>query len=295
MRYEPEPEEYILTPEQERQVISNATKRVVEQIAWKMKKASFTNAQIEAKIKSIDWEKEIPRDEILKNANSNVHQNNWHKSQREKEKKEAAEKLELEEKNILSLKKKYTPEEMISLATKTAKEKFGTHFAVTETNRLFIAALCYFFSEDERFETELGYSFAKGLLVRGTAGVGKTFIPTCLSENEIHPVRVIDVFEINQAITDDGSYKLVFQNGKEIICIDDVGAERPVVLYGNKIQWFKEFIETSYARNKNIFRRIIVTTNFNASDFTEVYGNRVRDRMREVFNVIDITGDSMRK
>ena len=80
-----------------------------------------------------------------------------------------------------------------------------------------------------------------------------------------------------------------------IICIDDVGTEEPIVNhYGTKINWFKNFIEGYYAQF-NTYESIIITTNCSFQEIEQKYGGRVRSRMAQMFNVINVEGDDFRK
>jgi DNA replication protein DnaC len=100
-------------------------------------------------------------------------------------------------------------------------------------------------------------------------------------------------------VTDDlrayGEYEI--QKGKnKIVYLDDVGTEEtPVVHFGTKIHFFKNFIESIYLRNSNSgFRNMIVSTNLNFQQISDKYGFRVSSRMRDMFNVIDVSGKDMR-
>jgi DNA replication protein DnaC len=77
--------------------------------------------------------------------------------------------------------------------------------------------------------------------------------------------------------------------------IDDVGSEAvPVKYYGTEINWFKDFIETIYLKQTN-YSNVIITTNLGGEEIEKLYGYRVRSRLREMFNVIELTGKDLRK
>jgi len=86
-----------------------------------------------------------------------------------------------------------------------------------------------------------------------------------------------------------------FVNGKGgMIYLDDVGSEStPVKHYGTDIHWFKDFIEVWYAK-KHPFNKLIISTNLSKKQIEEKYGYRVRSRMEEMFNIIDVNGEDLR-
>ena len=164
---DPSDEEYILTKEEEESVILNAIEARKKHTAWKMADYGLSAEETLKKLAEIDFTKEIDRDAVLKAANSAKHQDLWHKEQRVKEK-EAAEKARKE------LEERCDAKYMFSLMKWTSRNEFGKDLVVNENNKRFITAICFFLSRDPRFETELGFSFKKGILVRGVAGVGNT-------------------------------------------------------------------------------------------------------------------------
>lgn len=152
--------------------------------------------------------------------------------------------------------------------------------------------VCFFMSHDERFETELGFNFKKGLILLGPAGVGKTEIIKAVSDNPVKPINVYSLLEITEQIRSNGVYKIDYS---KTIALDDVGSEEPEVKhYGTNINWFKDFIENYYLKYTN-YSKLIITTNCDGAEIERMYGLRVRDRMREMFNVFEVKGDSRRK
>jgi DNA replication protein DnaC len=175
----------------------------------------------------------------------------------------------------------------------TSRNVLGKEFILNEDNKRLITTLCYFFSADQRFETELNFSMKKGLLIRGISGLGKTHLVKCLENNELNPVLILSMIEISEEIKQEGEYQIKVGD-KKIIYLDDVGTEEATINhYGTKINFFKNFIEGYYLRNSP-FNRLIISTNNSAAEIEEKYGFRVRSRMRDMFNVIDIHGRDMR-
>ena len=178
-----------------------------------------------------------------------------------------------------------------SLIKKYFYREYG-QFLHNETNADYIKALCFFLSNDERFETELGYSFKKGLMINGSAGVGKTKTIEAVKNNELKPISIFSMIEITDAVRNRGTIEL---NTDKYILLDDVGSEStPVKYFGTEINWFKDFVESYYLRNK-VYNRLIITTNCDGEEIEKKYGYRVRSRIREMFNQIKVTGNDLRK
>lgn len=285
---DPEPEPYILTTEEENALVENEIKSAKEHFSWRLSQANFSEMEILKRISEQNWDEKIDRKKIFQNANSAKHQNIWHQEQRVKEK-------EAEEKQKKELVERCDAKYMFRLMKWASLNNYGRQLVVNDWNKQLITALCYFLSGDERFERELGYSLNKGLLIRGVSGVGKTHLVQCLQENELNPILILSMLEITDEVQQNGEYE-IRMGDKKIIYLDDVGTEQPVVMhYGTKISYFKTFIELVYLKNQNkIFNKLIISTNNSFSEFEEKYGFRVRSRIKDMFNVIDVKGQDLR-
>lgn len=283
---EDEQDEYVLTPEEEQARIRHEVESKKMQAVFKLRALEYSEGEILKKIAETDWESLIDRQEALKQANSAKLQNLWHDAQRKKE-------ADNEAKNRLELISRCDAKYMFKLMKWSSLNIFGKNLIVNQGNKLLITALCYFLSRDERFEKELGFSFKKGLLIRGVSGLGKTHLVRCLEQNELNPVLVLSMIEITDDIKQDGEYEIKLGRNK-IIYLDDVGTEEPIVNhYGTKITFFKNFIEMVYLKNKT-YGNLIISTNNSFSEIEEKYGFRVRSRMKDMFNIIDLQGQDMR-
>lgn len=284
--FEDQRDEYVLTPEEENRVIENAIKSLKEYKEYKLKIAKCPDGLIAAKINSIDWNAEIDREKILAAANSNKLQDLWHKQQREKEK-------EAEQTRQKELVETWTAKSMYRLMQWTSRNIFGKDLIINSDNKRLITALCFFLSRDRRFETELGYSLKKGLLIRGISGLGKTYLVRCVEKNDLNPILILSMIEIADQIKQEGEYQVHLGDNK-IIYLDDVGTEEATVNhYGTKINFFKNFIELVYLNNRP-FNQLMFSTNNSFAEIEEKYGFRVRSRMKDMFNVIDVSGKDMR-
>ena len=71
-------------------------------------------------------------------------------------------------------------------------------------------------------------------------------------------------------------------------------AEKDVISYGDRINLMEELMLDRYD-NKIPFDQTHITTNLTVDEIESRYGTRVRSRMREMFNLIELHGSDMRK
>jgi len=78
----------------------------------------------------------------------------------------------------------------------------------------------------------------------------------------------------------------LYESEPKTICFDDLGTENNLKYYGNECNVMAEILLSRY----DIFTakkiQTHITTNLSASEIENVYGNRVRSRLREMINLI---------
>lgn len=285
--FEPEPDPYILTPEEEESLLENAIKQKRDWYYWKMAAQNLPEGDIEAKIAQMDFRSMVDTKTLFSAANASKNHELWQKENRRKEKEE-------EERKSQELKKAWSATRMYQLMAWTSEKSFGKELIVDGSNKHLITTLCFYLSGDKRFEEDLKYSFSKGLLIRGSAGLGKTHLVKCLENNGLNPINILSMLEITHEVSMYGEYDIKM-NGRKVLYLDDVGTEESVVKhYGTNISFFKEFIERQYLHTQS-GKNIIISTNNSAAEFEERYGFRVRSRLREMFNIVDISGPDRRE
>lgn len=236
--------------------------------------------QIEEAMSKIDWDLKINRSEALELCNASKHQELFHKNLLESEK-------ERERKETEVLKSKWTANELYKFMVRQSNGKFTKY----DWQMDFIKNICYFISEDSRTDLDLN----KGLLIRGVSGIGKTQIIKWMSGNELKPILISSLIDINEQLKESGEYYLGDITKFKILYLDDVGTEEETINhFGTKISFFKNFIEKYYLNNTK-FNRLIISTNLNMKQISEKYGFRVASRMEEMFNKIDLNGKDLRK
>lgn len=286
--HDEKPDEYILTESEEKEAIEHAIKRAKNRYLDKHLELGDRLIDIEVKISEIDWDLEIDKDVILKTSNANKNYEVWLKQKKAEEK-------DADLKKAKELELKHTARFFYNIMSWTSENVYRKPLIVNETNKHLVTVICFFLSKDERFEKELGYSFNKGLLIRGISGLGKTYLFQCVKDNQLNPIKIYSMIEVSEKVKDAGAFDLPVTSG--ITYLDDVGTEQPTVKhYGTEINFFKDFIEKYYLHNlqSNTFNRLIISTNNDFDELQEKYGFRVRSRIKDMFNIIDISGTDMR-
>jgi hypothetical protein len=276
--------EYILTPEEEESVIRNKIEQEKKHLIWKMWDKGAKEGDIAIKLSEVNLEGNLNRDVTLREANKRKHfeiqSKEIAKNERQKE---------IDRWNELKL--QCDANYMFNLMAKTSLHKLGKKLIVNSETTPLIKIICFFLSNDERFEKELGYGFNKGLWIRGTVGLGKTYLFSCVKDNLLKPINIYSMIDISQDVKEDGDFTIDYS---KLVYLDDVGSESHVVKhYGTDINFFKNFIETYYL-NTTKFNRLIISTNNSFSEIENKYGFRVRSRVKDMFNIIDILGKDLR-
>jgi hypothetical protein len=196
-----------------------------------------------------------------------------------------------------------------------ASQHFNGDFRVDDENRVFYRLMCMYFSADPAFVVEaskigvVNPSISKGILLTGNVGNGKTWFMKLFSKNkrQIFFVKsakeIADTFEhygedsmaqIVEKTAMPVNDKSAFYQTHAGLCIDDLGTEGMKTHYGNKKNVIGDLIELRYL-NGNTGPLFHATTNLTTDMIDQIYGSRVRSRMREIFNFIELTGKDRRK
>jgi DNA replication protein DnaC len=276
--------EYILTPDEEKAVISHALTTEMKGAALKMSGLGYLPQSIEQKLKEIDFRGQIDEFELLNKANVRKH---WQLQ----EIKDRQQERENENRKRNELIERCNAKYFFSLMVNHFRNE-NMCFVQDASSIPYIKVLCFFMGRDERFETELNLNPQKGLWVIGSPGIGKTKLIEAIAENEITPIKIVSMLTVADTVKTNGEFELGEFNK---ILLDDVGSEEATVNhYGTKINWLKDFLELFYAKRQG-FSRVLVTSNDSFDQIEEKYGYRVRSRIREMFNVVKLEGKDRRK
>ena len=205
---------------------------------------------------------------------------------------------------------KYTAKELLEGISQTICQS-GEPYVIDEENEVQIKKLCLYFAGDKRFETQYGLKLDKGLLLMGLLGNGKSHAMRFFQNNQMNSYNVVKARAIvkfwqnevqEQAVKAVDYYSTnremeVNRFGHKIagLCIDDLGTEAvPAIRFGDRRNVIEEIILSRYD-DQLPFNTTHITTNITEDEIESKYGSRVRDRLREMCNVIVFEGQSRRK
>lgn len=185
--------------------------------------------------------------------------------------------------------------EIITWLQNKGQELYGNHFKILEEDYPIVYKLIAYFLKDEQACFQFNINLNKGILISGPVGCGKTSLMNLmryLTATE-HKFTVKPCRDISFEFIKDG-YEVIhrYSRGKldqlvpKIYCFDDLGLENNLKYYGNECNVMAEILLSRYDLyiSRNIQTHI--TTNLSASEIEAQYGNRIRSRMRELFNLI---------
>lgn len=81
----------------------------------------------------------------------------------------------------------------------------------------------------------------------------------------------------------------------KIYCLDDLGVEQNLKYYVNECNVIGEVLLSRYEYYISHDMITHLTTNLSASELECVYGNRLRSRLREMFNLVSFNKGSLDK
>lgn len=187
------------------------------------------------------------------------------------------------------------------------KSKSGKDFQITDWNREVVDQLCLYFSNDHRFAKDLN----KGILIMGKPGTGKTHLmnffsknpkasyslPTCKTITELYSknwtsndMTAIEYYSVNKKCESSHAWDQTELG----FCFGDLGAESSETKsYGNQRNVMEEIIFNRYEAGIQ-FHYTHFTTNLNGKEIESKYGERFRDRIKEMCNVFTLDGPSWR-
>jgi len=174
---------------------------------------------------------------------------------------------------------------------------FGDNFKIYSEDEIILFTLCIYYIHDEEYAKKLNIDLNKGILLTGPVGCGKTSLMKLLrhivphkKSYKIIPCRNA-VFSFNHL-----GYKTIEDYGNEkFYCFDDLGVEPTGRHYGKDCNVMGEILLSRYDLFLKNKIKTHSTTNLNAQELETRYGNRVRSRMRQLFNLIAFDKETMDK
>nr|WP_315218290.1 ATPase [uncultured Flavobacterium sp.] len=174
-------------------------------------------------------------------------------------------------------------------------ELYGNSFKILESDYPIIYKLLAYFLKDEPTCFQYNLDLKKGILLSGPVGCGKTTLMNLMkyltpTEHKFYlkPCRDISFEFIQEGYEVIHKYSKgkLYQSDPKTICFDDLGTENNLKYFGNECNVMAEILLSRYDIFISKHVQTHITTNLSASEIETQYGNRVRSRMRAMFNLI---------
>ena len=185
--------------------------------------------------------------------------------------------------------------EIITWLQTKGQTLYGPNFQIPKTDHPIIFKLIAYFMKDEATCLQYNLNLNKGILLSGPVGCGKTSLMNLMkylapAERKffVKPCRDIS-FEFIQdgyQIIHKYSKGKLYESEPKTICFDDLGTENNLKYYGNECNVMAEILLSRYDLFTNKKLQTHITTNLSAPEIENHYGNRIRSRLREMFNLI---------
>lgn len=181
------------------------------------------------------------------------------------------------------------------------------HFTVDATNRPILETIMAYFIGDKAICQKLNINLKKGLLLLGPVGCGKTAIMQLFAPQRFQLIATRDIVrkfikDGNPVLEQYGAqsfrkkhlgYGSVIQYDQPITwCFDDLGVEPNTKIYGNSCNVMAEILLDRYDQFLRYGMLTHMTTNLNADTLEQLYGDRVRSRLREMFNLVSFPAEA---
>lgn len=195
---------------------------------------------------------------------------------------------------------------LLQVVEQRGQSIYGSKYTIHEVDRQVVLKLLCYFVRDEAVAPSEGIDLAKGIMLRGPVGCGKTSlmnIMRSLCPEDYRPV-IVGARDVAMEFSRMG-YDVMQKYGREafypytsvprVHCFDDLGLEQVTTFWGNSCNVMAEVLLTRY--DLFVSHKMIthVTTNLNSGELEGRYGDRVRSRMREMFNLVVFNETSVDK
>jgi len=196
---------------------------------------------------------------------------------------------------IVNNTKTYAPEKCFQFLEQQGKQMYGQSFKINQDDKPTIYKLLIYAIRDKENAFKLGLDLNKGILLSGPVGCGKTSLMHLIKpflyskyDYKIKTTRMVSFefakygFEALRPYTEKSNQQIRLTG----FCFDDLGAEQQIKHFGNDCNVMAEILISRYEQFVENGSVTHITTNLSASEIEKAYGNRVRSRLRQMFNLV---------
>lgn len=193
--------------------------------------------------------------------------------------------------------------------------QYEPKFKLNDHNKTVLRLFLLYFTGNPNFITELKEqrgvegNLDKGIMLIGGVGTGKSlmfkifrkYTRDVINTNSFldrSAIDIIDSVNVNGVkVLEEYNHNIVDKIARPIRCyVDDIASKNELVNnYGTPINVIEQLLSIRY----NIFARYGTLTHVSSNKFPaemkELYDTRIIDRMKEMFNIIELGGKSFRK
>ena len=208
----------------------------------------------------------------------------------------------MKDSETFATKKSFDFEWCLRFFEKHGKAVYGDTFFIAPQEHETIYKLVVYFLNIPSEAKRLGMDLRKGLLITGPIGCGKTTwlnlmraVPQPERSYILKTCRDVTFEFVQEGYEVIHRYsRLSYRNDRpKTFAFDDLGTEQNLKHYGNECNVMAEVLLSRY---DHFITGMVthVTTNLSASEIEEIYGNRLRSRMRQMFNLVVFSGGDKR-
>lgn len=195
---------------------------------------------------------------------------------------------------------------MLNQVEEKGRGLFHRDFRIDEIDRPVVMKMLAYFLRDEEVAEKEKINLNKGLLITGPVGCGKTALMRIMSNFSLpdHRPYFKSSLDISLEFNDLGTDVILkyskrafnpYRRMPHVYCFDDIGLEPIINYWGNKINLIGQLLFTRYNLMHSHGMITHAITKLNATELETIYGDLLRSRMREMFNLIAFQADSLDK
>ncbi len=196
--------------------------------------------------------------------------------------------------------------EVVTWLRKTGRKHLGKNFVIPDNEKGIIFGMLAWFLQDEPVANEMNIDLNKGIMLSGPIGCGKTTLfklmrklPSGRKNFMMASSRQIvsEFMQSGYEVLENYSRGNLYNDNRtpKSYCFDDLGTETTSKYFGNDCNVMAEILLTRYDLFKEKGIMTHLTTNLTAGEIEFIYGNRLRSRMREMFNLFGYDENSYDK